>query len=418
MLTKSASLLLKLYPQGVNMQLNKWLIVLAASVLIQACSSQDKYHQTQQLAKFTESSRHEALYLDTEFGYQITDASNLDTEFELSEEMKHYLATEVLPLDSLAQRASKLVNDLFDRNALHITYNADANYTPAEVFSRKQANCISLSLLTDSLAKAAGLKSHFRDVSIAENWRVQESLTTLNYHVNVELKGSQLENKKFEIISGFTVDFFPNWRQEALSTKRLSKQEMLARFYNNKGAEALANKDLNQAYFYFRSALELSPQLDFTWGNLAAVYRKRGFLTKAEKVYLHALSIQADSLNIKHGLAILYEHMGKQQKSAQLYSEINKARKTNPFYFSMLAEEALQRGEAKKAITLFNQALAKRPQEPSFYLGLAHASLNLEQLDKVKYYLQKGREAQAKLNQTDTFSSKLSALRRYSNSLN
>ncbi len=379
----------------------KLFIVSAFAFLLQGCA-----------AHSDKSSTNESLYLDQKFNYQ-TSSHTYQEIYSLSDEMQSYVDDRLAPLHTLSEKAERLKSDLFSPEVMGITYNPEANFTPSEVFEKGEANCLSLAMLTYSLAKAAKLNGKFREVGLEENWRVTETLTTINDHVNIELTGFELNETNFEIISGYTIDFFPRWRQKAISQKRIPNQQILALFYNNKGADALANKDYDLAYQHFKQASLLAPNVGFIWGNLASVYRKKGFFSAAEQVYFHAFKLSPDSLSLKEGLAILYKHSGKQQLAAKLQLEIEQKRKHNPNYYAMKAEEALNKGEAEQAKALFKQAISLDKGRHNLYLGLAQASLQLNEFDMVEKYLTEGQRAIRYTGQEDIYAAKLSALSRY-----
>ena len=69
------------------------------------------------------------------------------------------------------------------------------------------------------------------------------------------------------------VDFDPQMLRNYFPRKAVSRDKVIAMFYNNKGADALVANSYPRAYSYFRAAAKISPALQQTWVNLGVLYR-------------------------------------------------------------------------------------------------------------------------------------------------
>ena len=311
-------------------------------------------------------------YLDNEF----TSNRKLESTTELfssSPAIDHYVKSRLDKAKSTKQKIDLLLHDLFAPERLNIRYQHNANYVPQDVFSHGQANCMSLTLLTYVITKEAGLLAEFMSVEVEENWNVANDVTLLNGHVNLLVAPPNLDYdglNKLIYSSGktYTIDFLPMLSGKSKKRYVLTKAQMQALFYNNKGADALANQNPNLAYQYFKAATLLAPTLSETWGNLASLYRQSGFIKEAESIYLLALKIEPNSLNLKENLALLYKLTGRKNESHALYAEVKEARKHNPYYFAMQGEEALNRGELALASSQFSKAVRLNRKEAQLLL--------------------------------------------------
>jgi len=380
----------------------KYVFVFLLVVFIQGCASTNQPPMIDP----------QDLYLDEMF---VTDTKLEDPEqlFAVTPEMKRYVEMRLTPLDSTSDKVKTLIRDLFSPDYMNIHYSHDSNLIPAETFEQGLANCMSLTLLAYVLVDEAGLSAEFMNIEIEENWSVSEQFTQLNGHVNLEvsaLPASLTTKIIYRTVKSYTVDFLPMLNTQVKSREPITKPQIIALFYNNRGAQELADGNIELAYKYFKQATSLAPKFASLWGNLASLYRQRDFLTEAEAIYQHAIKLEPNNLNTKENLALLYRLTGREQQANELYAAVKSARRGNPFYYSMLAEEALLKNNAKEAIKLFKQALKLNSREHSFYFGLAKSSLQLKQFEQAEKYLQKAKRLTKDSQQRQQYQSKLSAL--------
>ena len=361
------------------MKLIHLISMLIIITLAQGCASTDT--KTQFNAQ--------SIYLDDEFHTDKKIVSQQEL-FAITPQMQAYVESRLLPITDPKQQAVTLIKDLFSPDYMNIKYVHDANYIPADSFENGLANCMSLTLLSYVLVSQTQLKANFMNVEVEENWNVSKTATQINGHVNLELKAPANALHTIYLYGReFTVDFLPMLQTKAKSKKKLSKAQITALFYNNKGADALIAEDRALAYQYFKAASQLAPNLASVWGNLASLYRQAGHLEEAEALYQHAMTLAPNNLNVKENLALLYKKTNREAEANVIYNKIEQARKSNPFYYAMLAEEALYRSEPKVAMGLFKKAIRLERSEHSFYFGLAKAAYLLDQPEDAEKYLRK-----------------------------
>ena len=350
----------------------------------------------------------EVVYLDEHYEH----GQKLETEaeiFAISPEMKAYV-NERLDKRNLPLSVSNLMNDLFSPAYMDIDYEYNANYSPVEVFKKGKANCMSLTILSFVLAREAGLKTRFMDVQTTENWNVGESFAYVNGHVNLEITTHMDMNKISNQKPNSTIDFLPMLSSKIMKKSTLTKSQIVALYYNNKGADALANKDKPLAYQYFKAATQLAPTAAKIWGNLATVYRQDGHTETAEAIYKAAITMAPRNRTLQENLAILYRKTGRIDEAERLYRKVNQERQDNPFYFAMQAEEALSQDRPTEAASLFRKAMKMQRQEHSFYFGLARSYLRLGELNRAQEYMIKAQTVSKDPRQQQKYYSKNLAL--------
>ena len=140
-------------------------------------------------------------------------------------------------------------------------------------------------------------------------------------------------------------------------------------FYNNKAAETFDRYNFAQTYRYYLAAIAADPAYAVTWSNLAVLYRQQNLYTLAEQVYHHSLALDPTSTNALANLAVLYRYNGNINAARQLEQQVHEKRKSNPWYYVMLGNEAVKRNELNEAIAAQSLAVINT-------LGLNPANVN------------------------------------------
>jgi tetratricopeptide (TPR) repeat protein len=349
------------------------------------------------------------IYLDDEFK---TDKELIKEEslFYLSDDMKRYVRKRLMPIEDYKDRTTQLLEDLFDPEQLDINYVHNANLTAAQAFDQGVANCLSLTLLSYVLIKEAGLDAQFNDVKVQENWSQRSGISMLNGHVNLQVFEPINANEVAYFRRVLTIDFLPMLSARVKSSKKLSKNEIVSLYYNNKGADALIEGRKGLAYHYFKKATLAGPNLSAPWGNLASLYRQNGFLEQAEQLYLKGSKLDPHNLNIKENLALLYRLTDRPELAEPLLINVKQERKDNPYYHAMLAAELYEKGQYKESIKKYKLAYSMNDKEHQFLFGIAKNYLMLDNLYTANRYLKKAHILANTQKEKQDYQSKISAL--------
>jgi tetratricopeptide (TPR) repeat protein len=278
--------------------------------------------------------------------------------------------------DSSAQyRLHHLVSLLFGPQTKDFPYSGGHSTIAAETWRRKNGDCLSLTVLTYSLAKALGLSVQMQEVRVPDVFDRRGSVEFLNRHVNVLIRDvGLLHFQDGSMRSGnVIIDFEPQIgsRREGLA---LSDDGILSRFYNNIAAEYLAQGDLTRAYAHFKAAILADPGYSPSYSNLAQLYERRGLLQNAEQLLLHAIALNEDADIALRSLHQLLVSQGRESEASK-YTEILRARQDkDPYYWLGVGLDHLQRGNNKKAVSALEhaQALTSGFQEVHRYLAIAY----------------------------------------------
>ncbi|MCV2884746.1 tetratricopeptide repeat protein [Aestuariibacter sp. AA17] len=314
-----------------------------------------------------------------------------DEIFALNEEARQFIRTEIKPVMDVHARMKTLARKIFDRTDFNLLYMASANTVASETFDNRAANCLSMSILTYSLAKEAGFEVKFQEVDIPEYWTRQAGFSLLNGHINLQMFPRTEVNVIHLMSSGLEVDFDPQPIRQHFPKRYVDKSTVLAMFYNNKGAEALLKASYSKAYAYFKEAVKFDAQFDSVWVNLGLLYRFNGFHQLAEMSYDHALAIAPGNMTAVENLAYLYRITGREQLADALSTKVELARKDNPYYHFILGEQAFEKALFDDALEHYRTALRLDRSKHEVYFGLAKVYYQLGDISRSQRYLERAK---------------------------
>ncbi|MCF2856258.1 tetratricopeptide repeat protein [Pseudoalteromonas sp. SMS1] len=291
------------------------------------------------------------------------------------------------------RRAEVILQFLLDNGDDTLSYMSDANLTATQAYHNLNANCLSLSILAYSLSDYLNLKGQFQRVHVPEYWANSRGYNFLSGHINLKVYEDRAKFIGKDVLhtspKTLTIDFDPNSRQQAFRTTEITKDRVTAMFYNNKGAIHMVEGRQDLAFSYFKAAIDIDSQYSSAWANLAILYRIANKLTTAEDMYNQALALNPDNNTAKGNLAVLYDLTQRSDQAEQIRTQLYQLRRKNPYYVITLGHDALEQGNALKAIHYYREALKldKRLHEGHFALAKAYYSLG--KLEQTKRHLQR-----------------------------
>ena len=355
----------------------------------------------------------EHLFYDQGFpGFSQISIESEQQVFYLDDVAKAFVASTIHAKDTKIDQMDALVKAIFDRSELNLLYQGDANTSANDTFHAQAANCLSMSIMTYALASEAGFDVDFQEIMIPEYWTRRAGFSLLNGHINIKIM-SPVQPNVFELYrQSYQVDFDPQSTRREFPQKIVSKQDVLSMFYNNKGADAVLQKDYVHAYAYFREALVVKPSFDSAWINLGILYRLSEYYPQAEKTYQHALAIKPESLTALENLAYLYTFTGRNEEALKILAKVESQRNSNPYYHVNLGEQEMEQQHWVQALAHFRKALALDRGKHEVYFGLARIYFEIGELQKSKRYFKLAKNSSQNKYDEDRYQSKLELLSR------
>lgn len=279
--------------------------------------------------------------------------------FELTPEMRDFVSHYAPQEYHDKYKAGALVRALTTAYGLNMKYRADITHSAAEAFARREANCLSFTMLLYALAKEAGLAISFNEVEVPPVWDLQGNALIYYKHVNAVVDIRWAESK--------IVDINMENYNEAYRQKRITKDHALVLYFNNKAVEALSDNRLADAQLYFMRALDIEADFGFVLGNMATLYRRVERFDVAQELYLRALEVDGFDPVVASNLARNYRSLGDESLAKQLELEVANHREKNPYYHFALAKTEYDSGDNETAITEVNKAIKLYPRDHRFY---------------------------------------------------
>jgi Flp pilus assembly protein TadD len=296
--------------------------------------------------------------------------------FELTPEMKSFATAAVAGVQLIDKKAEALHQALMTSEQLGgrgITYSAYITNTGIDAFEKRQANCLSYTLLYVAMARYLGLKAEVNEVILPPTWDMRAGDTYLFMrHVNAKIflpatNHSWIKTTRTADVSDIVVDLEMRRFRAHYKQKVISKDLVAAQFYSNRGMELAAEGDSRTAFLYLRKALIMSDQPSYIWSNFGSLYRRQGLLTEAEAIYLHGLKVNPRDYTIMHNLAGIYRETGDMEQYHYYQERVRKHRNANPYYIYRRALEETEKQNYPKALSLIKNAIKKEKDEVRFY---------------------------------------------------
>ena len=248
-----------------------------------------------------------------------------------------------------------------------------------------------------ALAKKANLNVNFQKVDVPEYWIRNGQYSLLTGHVNLLIDpNSDTRNHVVYGSDKIQIDFDPYAVKPSFPREIISKQTVLAMFYNNKGGQAVVNGNYDIAYQYFKAATISDHSFSPAWGNLAVLYRLTNHVEEAENTYRYAVSLNYDNYTSMTNLAILLRFQKKHKEAEAIENELLQIRINNPYYHAVLADEAYYNRNYVQALKHYKKALRLNNKIHEIYFGLAKVFYQMNRLPEA----QKAMKRALSLNKT------------------
>jgi Tfp pilus assembly protein PilF len=305
-----------------------------------------------------------------------------------------------------------LFDALYRKSDLRLEYDSERTRNAAEAFAARRGNCLSLVIMTAAFARAMGITVQYQQVQAGEHWSRKDNLLLASSHVNLSLdKPSVDPHRRWENPNTLVIDFLPSEDVNGYRTTELDEETIVALYMNNRAAEALLERHLDDAYWWTRAALLQAPKLAQSYNMLAVVYLRHGERTLAEQAFRVALERDPDNLGIMQNLASLLVTLGKDAEAQRLEQRIARLEPTPPFHYFNLGRAAMARADYPAAKALFEREVKRAPDNDEFHFWLALACLKLGEAAQADVQLALAHDASTTPALRERYSGKLERLR-------
>jgi len=334
-----------------------------------------------------------------------------DDVFAFSDDMKHYLDTQIAAHWRSNSRQQALVDALYTKHQLKLAYDAEMTRNAAQTFTARTGNCLSLVLMTAAFAKESGVPVRYQMVLGDTVWSrsggMYFSISHVNLTLGAELTGRVLDNQSAPL----TIDFVPGEDIRGQRIRVVGEHTIVAMYMNNRAAESLASGQINNAYWWARAAIEKDPRFLSAYNTLGVIYRRHGNLQEAEQVLKLVLELEPGNTQVMSNLVLILNDQGRTVESAALTRKLEQLQPYPPFYFFELGVAAMRNGDYKEARVQFEKEVERDAYYHEFHAWLAAAYLGLGETVQARTQLSAALENSTTRADHDLYAAKLDRIR-------
>jgi Tfp pilus assembly protein PilF len=347
-----------------------------------------------------------ALLADALFG-PPTERISTDDVFAVSDAMKSYLSVDIADQLRVKGPQAGLIEALYQKTQLMLEYDAAKTKTAAEAFATRSGNCLSLVIMTAAFAHYLDLPVVYQSAYVDPTWSRTGDLLFASGHVNVTVGRRFMDARSPRDLSPLTIDFLPPEDLSRLQTKEISEATVRAMFANNRAAEALAQKRLDDAYAWAVDALREDPSDMGAYNTLGVVYMRRGNVTDAAHVFDYVLDREPKNTRALANLAETYDRLGRTAQAGALRVRLAAVETDPPFHFFNLGLDAMRRADYAAARDYFTREVERADYYHEFHFWLGLADWHLGDVAQAKKQLKLAIDNSTTRGQHDLYAAKL-----------
>jgi len=180
--------------------------------------------------------------------------------FAIDEELRQAVDDRISPAGSEARRRDAVLDFIF--GWLDLEYALTPTHTATETFGTATGNCLSFVNLFVAVGRERRLNPFFVEVEDYQRWNYQDGVVVSRGHI---VAGMYVDGDMA------TYDFLPYRPKSYRDFRPITDLAATGHYYNNLGAEALMNGDLDAAERWLEIAVRLTPDFDKAINNHAIV---------------------------------------------------------------------------------------------------------------------------------------------------
>jgi tetratricopeptide (TPR) repeat protein len=277
---------------------------------------------------------------------------------------------------SAPKRLEHLLALLYGAEMKSFPYAAGHSTVAAVTWQQGRGDCLSLTVLAYAMTRELKMSAQMQEVKVPLLFDRRDGVDFANEHVNLLVRESGLSvwtNGRLDA-KDMIVDFEPQLGANR-EGKALSDEAILARFYNNRGAEYLVEDQRALAYAYLKAAILVNPAYPSSYSNLAQLYQRAGLMLDAEHLLRQAVGLSRQALVPLSALHRLLLTQGREAEALEMARLLQSQRERDPYYWIGLGISHLNQGRTRQAIDALEEAqlLTSGFEEVHRYLALAYS---------------------------------------------
>lgn len=332
--------------------------------------------------------------------------------FALSPAMLDFAQKHLSTLQRMSDPRRALVEVMYQKSGLQLSYDATRTRNAAEAFDAREGNCLSLVIMTAAFAKWLDLHVGFQAVLTDETYSRTGSLVMASQHVNLELGPPPVRPAITRSnVDSLVVDFLPPSELRGQRTRALEARTIIAMYFNNRAAEALATGRRDDAYWLAREALRQDPAYANAANTLGVIYQRAGHEPQAEAALRYALAHEGSVVNALSNLLPILQRQQRHGEAAAAAARLAQLQPVPPFQRLEEGRLAMAAGNFQQAHELFQQELRLQPYQDEVHFWAAQAAWRLGRPAEAARHMAYARDYSLDRGSQARYSAKLEALR-------
>lgn len=337
---------------------------LAAAALLGGCSSYEPFRTSQHLRELFEAR------LPTELRQRV------EIPFELDPETVAAVEAALSPAGGERDRAEAIESFIF--SGLRLRYAVTPTKDADETFHSREGNCLSFVNLFVGIGRHQRLNPFYVEVEDYQRWNYRDGIVLSRGHI---VAGMTIDGQLS------TFDFLPYRPKAYRDFNPIDDLTAVAHFYNNLGAEALLDGDVEGALPDLRIAHALAPDFEKAINNLAVALMRLDRTEEAIALYERGLALHPLSVPLLNNLARAWQALGREERAEELLVRLESVNETNPYFYLYRGEVALASGDLERALEYMRQALRIETEVPEVHLGLTKVFLAMGDFERARHHV-------------------------------
>jgi len=320
----------------------------------------------------------ELLYDDLAARVGAERARSIAVPFEINDEIRQAMRGRAMPIGREKTRTSAILDFVFE--SLDLQYSLSPTRDAIGTYRARSGNCLSFVNLFVGMAREVHLNPFYVEVTDFQRWNYRDGVVVSQGHI---VAGMSVDG------SLSTFDFLPYEAKAYRDFKPIDDMTAIAHYYNNIGAEALLDDNLEQAEQALTLAVDLDPDFNKALNNLGVFFLRSGQADEAVQMFRGALERDPADVALMTNLARALQTKGDVQEAKELLAQLDEVSQTSPFFFIYRGEMALGDGDTAQALEFMREALRRDSEVPEVHVGLVKVYLALGDMDKARHHLER-----------------------------
>lgn len=322
------------------------------------------------------------------FGEQ-KDIIPIEQVYQLTDEQKQHFLKDFNSEKHQSVDPHRRIYRYLDSHLKDFNYHSNT-VIASESLGQNKGNCLSLAILTKSLADIAMVDLAYQLVETAPIYMKEDDIVVTSQHIRTVLYAPIEDTDKgwFLVFRGrIYIDYFPSYDTHML--REVDEAEFKSMYYTNMAAESMFQGNNNQVFWYLKKSLELKPNASQAINMMAVLHERVGYPDYAERLFQFGLQYATDDLDLLNNYHSLLENQNRLEEAENIAQEIGRRNETNPYQWISLGNTAFNEREYSKAIRYYRKASELAPYLHEPFAGIARSKIQQNNPQQAAYAINK-----------------------------